>query len=36
VVVPHANLAGMDADETAGIELVGVERIGQALGLLLD
>jgi len=33
VVVPRANLGGLD--ETSGIELVGVERIGKALDLLL-
>ncbi|HLJ58325.1 MAG TPA: DNA repair protein RadA [bacterium] len=35
VVLPQANLAGMDADEATGVELVGVARIGQALELLL-
>ena len=33
VVVPRANLGGLD--ETSGIELVGVERIGETLDLLL-
>ena len=33
VLVPRANLAGLDG--TAGIELVGITRIGEALDLLL-
>ncbi|HXX37013.1 MAG TPA: DNA repair protein RadA [bacterium] len=35
VVLPRANLAGMEPGDAAGIEVVGVDRIGEALELLL-
>jgi DNA repair protein RadA/Sms len=36
VLLPRANLSGMEAEETVAIDLVGVERIGEALELLLS
>jgi len=34
-IVPRANLAGMDADEAGEIECVGVDRVSEALDLVL-